>query len=79
VISEGLYLEPLHQPFFVMDFFEIGSLELFPRLASNHDPPDLCLLSSQDYKHKLLTPSPSSFFYKDTSHIGWGPTLTTPF
>jgi hypothetical protein len=46
VWTQGLHLEPLHQPFFEMVFLEIGSLELFARLASNHNPPDLCLLSS---------------------------------
>jgi hypothetical protein len=38
----------LHQPyalFFVKRFFETGSHELLSRLASNHDPPDLCPLS----------------------------------
>jgi hypothetical protein len=29
VWTRGLYLEPLHQPFFVLGFFEIGSHELF--------------------------------------------------
>jgi hypothetical protein len=28
--TQGLHLEPLHQPFFVMGFFEIGSRKLFP-------------------------------------------------
>jgi hypothetical protein len=44
----GLYLEPLHQPFFCdfFFFFEIGSHELLPKLSSNHDPPNLCCLSS---------------------------------
>jgi hypothetical protein len=32
-------------PFFVMGFFEIGSWNYLPGLASNRDPPDLCLLS----------------------------------
>jgi hypothetical protein len=27
-----------------------------PGLASNHDPPDLCLLSSQDYRREPLVP-----------------------
>jgi hypothetical protein len=27
--TQGLHLEPLHQPFFVMGFFEIGSCKLF--------------------------------------------------
>jgi hypothetical protein len=29
VWTQGLYLEPYHQPFFVMGFFEIGSCKLF--------------------------------------------------
>jgi hypothetical protein len=29
VWTQGLHLEPLHQPFFVKGFFEIGSWELF--------------------------------------------------
>jgi hypothetical protein len=33
-------------PFFVMGFFKIGSHKLFAQLASNYDPPDLCLLSN---------------------------------
>jgi hypothetical protein len=42
-----LHLEPLHQPLvFVMDFFKLGSWELFVRLSSNCDPPDLCFLCS---------------------------------
>jgi hypothetical protein len=32
------------------------------RLASNFDPPDLCLLSSEDYKHEPLAPGKSAFF-----------------
>jgi hypothetical protein len=37
----------------MMDFFEIGSCELFAWLALNCEPPDLCLLSSEDYRHEL--------------------------
>jgi hypothetical protein len=33
-------------PFFVIEFFEIGSQKLFARLALNSNSPDLCLLSS---------------------------------
>jgi hypothetical protein len=33
-------------PFFMMGFFETEYHELFAWLASNHDPPDICLLSS---------------------------------
>jgi hypothetical protein len=29
VLTQGPHLEPLHQPFFVKGFIEIGSLELF--------------------------------------------------
>jgi hypothetical protein len=39
-----------------MGFFKISSLELFARLALNHDPPDLCLLSSWDYGREQLAP-----------------------
>jgi hypothetical protein len=45
----------------VLSFFEIGSRELLPRLASNHDPPDLCLLSSWDYMCE--PPVPDSVFF----------------
>jgi hypothetical protein len=31
---------------FVLDIFEIRSVELLARLASNHDPPDLYPLSN---------------------------------
>jgi hypothetical protein len=49
----GLNLEPLHKHFFVMGFFEIGPHQLFAQggfLTLNLKPPDLCLLSSQDYR-----------------------------
>jgi hypothetical protein len=60
VWTQGLHLEPLHQPFFGMTFFKIGSWQLFPR-ASNSDPPDLCLLSRWDYRrdHQRLALSGS--------------------
>jgi hypothetical protein len=29
----------------------------FARLALNRSPPDLCLISSWDYKHELLCPT----------------------
>jgi hypothetical protein len=51
--TQGLHLEPLHQPFSVKGFLKTlferpykGLSNYFPRLALNHDPPDLCLLSS---------------------------------
>jgi hypothetical protein len=50
--TQGLHLEPLHQPFFVMvnSFFWESLVNYLPRLASNLDPPNLCLLSSKDYR-----------------------------
>jgi hypothetical protein len=49
--TQGLHLEPLHQPFFVKGFFEIGSCgAICLELASNPDHTDLCLLSSKDYR-----------------------------
>jgi hypothetical protein len=44
--TQGLHLEPLHQPFFVKGFFNIGSRKLFTWDDSEPDPPDLCLLNS---------------------------------
>jgi hypothetical protein len=38
--------------FFVKSFYKIGSCQLYLHgLASNLNPPDLCLLSSLDYRH----------------------------
>jgi hypothetical protein len=55
-----LPLEPLHQPFFLMDFFEIGSLgTICLGLALNCDPPDLCLLCS--YVYRCEPPAPGKF------------------
>jgi hypothetical protein len=48
--NSGLHLESLHQPFFVMGFFEIGSMTICPGLASNLDPPNLCLPRSSNYR-----------------------------
>jgi hypothetical protein len=47
VWTQGLHLEPLHQPFFVMGFFRDRVLQtICLGLASYCDRPDLCLLSS---------------------------------
>jgi hypothetical protein len=49
-------LEPFSQPFFVMIFFSsYGVSNYLPWLASNNNP-DLCLLSSCDYRHEPLAP-----------------------
>jgi hypothetical protein len=37
-------------------FFKIGFANYLPRLASNLNPPDLCLLSSWDYRGEPLVP-----------------------
>jgi hypothetical protein len=43
---------------FVMGFFEIGSSQSYlPGLAWNFDPPDLCLLSRQNYRCEPRAPS----------------------
>jgi hypothetical protein len=43
-------------PFSVMGFVEIGSFKHLPGLASCHNPPHLCLLTSLDYRHEPLAP-----------------------
>jgi hypothetical protein len=40
-----------------MIIFKIGSRKLFAQAGFNLDPPDLCLLSSQDYRCESLVPS----------------------
>jgi hypothetical protein len=44
-----------------LGIFEIGSCKLFaPGLALNCDPPDLCLLSSWDYRRDHQCPASDS-------------------
>jgi hypothetical protein len=45
--------------FFMLDIFERGSCDYFPRLALNLNPPDLCLLSSYVYRRE--PPAPDRF------------------
>jgi hypothetical protein len=54
VWTQGLHLEPLHQPSFCEGFFKIGSCgrNYVPELASSRGPPDLGLLSNWDYRHE---------------------------
>jgi hypothetical protein len=52
---QGLHFQPLHQLYFCAGFFQDRvSWNYLPALASNHDPPDLCLLSSQYYRRDPL-------------------------
>jgi hypothetical protein len=46
VLQVLLSLEPLRQPSFMIFFSRQGLKNYLPGLASNHDPADLCLLSS---------------------------------
>jgi hypothetical protein len=41
-------------PFLWWVFSRSGLLNSLPGLASNRDPPDLCLLSSQDYRRMYI-------------------------
>jgi hypothetical protein len=54
--TQGLHLEPLHS-------------NCLPRMAMNCNPPDLCLLSSFNYRHG--PPAPSNFILKITLK-DWG-------
>jgi hypothetical protein len=58
VWTQGLHLEPLHtSPVLWWVFSSWGVLmNYLPGLAPNLDPPDLCLLSGQDYRCKPLVP-----------------------
>jgi hypothetical protein len=56
VWTQGLHLETLHQPFFVMNFFKITSVNYLPKLNFNSDPLDLCLLNSEDYRSEQPAP-----------------------
>jgi hypothetical protein len=39
-----------------------GLINFLPRLAENLDPPDLCLLSSWDYRHEPLCLAGNTFY-----------------
>jgi hypothetical protein len=51
----------------VIGFFKTESQELFSQLASNCDPPDLCLLSSWDYRRGHL----AYLFYSFALQTSW--------
>jgi hypothetical protein len=45
-------------------FFKIGFLELFAKLSSSLDPPNLRFLSSWDYRHDLPAPGSNGILYR---------------
>jgi hypothetical protein len=49
-----------------MDFFlfqDSFSITICLGLASNHDPPDLCILNSEDYRYEPLAPGLILFIF----------------
>jgi hypothetical protein len=48
----------------VLGIFKIALVNYLPRLASNLDPPDPCLLSSLDYRREQPAPGCSEFLNK---------------
>jgi hypothetical protein len=64
---------------FCVEFFQDRFSNYFPRLASNRDPPDLCLLSSWDYRSEPPVPGCLPFLIKIPVPLGWGSTLKTSF
>jgi hypothetical protein len=57
-LNWGLHLEP----FFVKGFFGDRVSRTICPADLNRDPPDLCLLSSQDYRREPLAPDSEDFF-----------------
>jgi hypothetical protein len=52
-----LTVQPMCLPcFYIGCFRDRVSVNYLPGLASNCDPPDLCLLSSWDYRHFFVCP-----------------------
>jgi hypothetical protein len=64
-LNSGVFHESLCQPCFVK-----GLTNHLPGLSSNHDPPDLFLLSSRDYRCEPL--APSFFLFLGWWWIDWG-------
>jgi hypothetical protein len=56
--KQALYLfEPHRQSILLWLFWKWDLANYLPRLALNHDPPDLSFLSSYDYRCEQLLPS----------------------
>jgi hypothetical protein len=53
-------------PVFVKGFLRWGLLNYLPGLALYSDPPDLCLLSSQDYRCEHQHPAYNKIFKERT-------------
>jgi hypothetical protein len=67
-------------PFVSCFFLREDLTNYLPRLALNHDPPDLCLLSSWDDRRAPLAPSRPRLFliYIASSRLALRKTLRTP-
>jgi hypothetical protein len=52
----GFELRAFTSPIFVKGFSRWGLANYLSRLALNFNPPDLCLLSCQYYRHEPLAP-----------------------
>jgi hypothetical protein len=59
----------LCQPCFAFCIFQIGVANYLPGLVLNHNPPDLCLLSSWDYRCEPQVPDPI-FDFEETLRKG---------
>jgi hypothetical protein len=57
---------PPHLDFLLV---EMGLVNFLPTMMSMHDPPDLYLLSSWDYKHESLCLTRQMFLNTDIVHI----------
>jgi hypothetical protein len=55
-------------PFLWRVFWDRFSWTILPGLASNHDPPDLCPLSSWNYRREPLAPSSHKLFVLQGCH-----------
>jgi hypothetical protein len=52
-------------------FSRYSLVNYFTGLALNHEPPDLWLLNSQDYRRKLPVPGPKSLFLSLLAAMEW--------
>jgi hypothetical protein len=81
VWTQGLHLEPLHQPYFCEGIFEIGSCELFAH--AGFQPPSIWSLppnyNCYNVALNLFQHFAFLFTWKNFSYIVWGRSLTLFF